>query len=326
MKMSIINFFHKPSIIVTTILISLIVILAYILILNRERLRKNIEEKFQDNSIQISNSTKSNYNTFIKTYDVFCKNWKKAIESSVASEIPQQPLTDPSQVKSITGAPTISDEKMNEYIKTLSNKLSQPLPEICLTLPDTINNDNIEETINDIPTDIQSYTNALDWMNTKLSQSHDNLNSALSGNYTHINEAFIDACQNISECIKNNPNILNELEEQQKKKKKDSIEELEKALNDKINAFLVGTEDKLQTNKELFERSTEIQQQAQSGELIKQINVPGGNTIARYTIPDGGNRLNEMKESDPNKYNELKQNYKNWFSLKELIEQINSNL
>jgi len=33
-----------------------------------------------------------------------------------------------------------------------------------------------------------------------------------------------------------------------------------------------------------------------------------------------------MQNSDPARYNELKQNYKMWFDIKSLMEQINGNL
>ena len=74
------------------------------------------EEGFQ---VNLKPTTIKSYNDFLSFYNTFCSNWQKAIQSSVASQIQQQPLTDPSQVSS-SGAPDIPKVDMNNYIAKLS--------------------------------------------------------------------------------------------------------------------------------------------------------------------------------------------------------------
>ena len=266
------------------------------------------------------------YNNFLSFYNPFCTNWKKAIISSVASELPQQPLTDPSQVQS-SSAPDIPESDMNNYIQTLSSQLSQEFPPICQPLPSALDSSNLPDIITKIPTDTQPFTNALNWMNKQLQKSQANLGSALQGNSAPP-EAFEDMCQDISSCLANNPSLIQqiaiELSEQNDNK---LVQEQEQLMKLMIPFF--DTPDLSQAlgeNTLLVEKAKEIQDQAQSGELVNQINVPGGNSIAKYDMPPGANNMNDMKKNNPDRYNELKTNYSQWFSLKSMIDNINANL
>jgi hypothetical protein len=210
------------------------------------------------------------------------------------------------------------------YITNLSQELGQPLPPICISLPPTITSSNIKQTIDLIPNNVTPYINALQWMNNKLSKAHSNLGSALQGNAI---EGF-DSCANISQCISDNPILAQQIAEQISKQDSQNIEQLEEQLINVINPFLSSSElnSILQVNSSLVEKSQKIQDQAQSGELVNQINVPGGNTRASYTMPEGASTLKDMQQTNPDQYNKLKSNYKQWFSIKQLMEQINSNL
>jgi hypothetical protein len=275
-----------------------------------------VKEGFQD--IPLNPTTVQSYSNFISFYDSFCSSWQKAIISSVASEIPQQPLTDPSQVQT-SSAPQISNEQMNEYITNLSQQEGQSYPPICTSLPSTIDSNNLNQIISLIPGDITPYINALNWMNTNLSKAHGNLGSALQGNLKL--EGFDDMCQNVSQCLQNNPQILQELQQQ-------NLEQQEQQLLNLINPFLSSYELSIlmEINEDLVAKAEKLQEDAQSGELINQINIPGGNTLAKYIMPDGASTLTDMQQSNPEQYNNLKQNYGPLFSLKQLLEQINSNL
>lgn len=279
-----------------------------------------IKEGFQDN-IPLNPSTTKAYNNFIEFYSPFCINWKKAIISSVASEIPQEPLTDPSQIQTST-APKISEEQMNQYITSMSQQEGQQFPQICISLPSTIDSSSLEKVIPLIPNDLTPYINALNWMNAHLSKAHGNLGKALQGGSI---ESFDNMCQNIEQCLQNDPQLLQEILQQSQQQ---NITQLEQQLLSKINPFISSSDltQALQTNQELVAKSQEIQDQAQSGELINQINVPGGNTRATYDKPPGASTLSDMQQSNPEQYNNLKQNYSHMFSLKQMLEQINSNL
>ena len=76
----------------------------------------------------------------------------------------------------------------------------------------------------------------------------------------------------------------------------------------------------------LMEKAQDIQNQAQSGELLNQVNVPGGNTIATYQMPAGASNMSDMKQNNPERYNELKTNYSQWYSLKSMLDNINAYL
>jgi hypothetical protein len=301
----------------------LLVLLGLLIILVVLRLfaEKNTEG-FQN--IELNPATVQGYNNFLSFYNPFCASWQKAISSSAAAEIPQQPLTDPSQVQS-SAAPAISTEDMNKYITKLSGQLSQPMPPICSTMPATIDSSSIVQVTSQIPKDIQPYINALKWMNGQLQKAQANLGSALQGQPT---EGFEDMCQDISQCLANNPGLVQQIAMEMTEQSTQQIVQQEENLMKAIMPFLNTPElsDAFGENVILMEKAQEIQNQAQSGDLVNQINVPGGNTIAKYQKPDGANNLQDMKQNNPNRYNELKQNYSQWFDIKNMLDQINATL
>ncbi len=268
--------------------------------------------------------TIQNYNKFLSFYNTFCTNWKKAIESSVASEIPQKPATDPSQAKSSL-TPTISESDMNKYITQLSSNLSKSFPPICTPLPKTVDSTNIVDITNKIPTDIQPFINALNWMNPQLAKSQANLGSALKGK---LYEGFDNICQNVVTCLANDPELIQQIAiEVSEQNDQQTVLQQEKLMA-LLNPFFTNSE--LSTafgeNQLLFQKAQEIQDQAQSGELVNQINIPGGRTIAKYQKPAGADNLINMKQNDPARYNELKTNYSMWTNLKSMLDNINANL
>jgi hypothetical protein len=281
---------------------------------------ESVNEGFED--IALKPETIQGYNKFLLFYNAFCTNWDKAITSSVASEIPQEPLTDPSQVSKTGTSPPISLEQKNQYITQLSQELNEELPPICQNLPTTINSSNLVQVTQQIPSDIQPFINALNWMNQNLEKSHGNLGSALQGQ--SATEGFQDNCQNVSQCLLNNPDLLKQLSENISEQ---NIEQ-QSQLMSKINPFLntQSLTELFNENNTLMEKSQEIQNKAQSGELINQINVPGGNSIASYEKPSGANNMIDMKQNNPDRYNELKQNYSQLFNLKNMLDGINANL
>jgi hypothetical protein len=176
-----------------------------------------------------------------------------------------------------------------------------------------------------IPKDIQPYINALKWMNVQLQKAQANLGSALQGQPT---EGFEDMCQDISQCLANNPGLVQQIAMEMTEQSTQQIVQQEENLMKAIMPFLNTPElsDAFGENVILMEKAQEIQNQAQSGDLVNQINVPGGNTIAKYQKPDGANNLQDMKQNNPNRYNELKQNYSQWFDIKNMLDQINATL
>jgi hypothetical protein len=196
-------------------------------------------------------------------------------------------------------------------------------------LPSTITASNLQDVISQIPDDTSAITNALTWMNGNMQKSHANLGNALQGQ--SVVEGF-DAnnnnCQDTIQCVLNNPDLLQQVQTNINELNRKSLNKDEQLLVGKINPFLNNAElnSALSENNTLLSKSQDIQNQAQSGELVNQINVPGGNTVATYPTLPGANNMIDMKQNNPERYNELKQNYGQWFFIKQVIDGINSSL
>jgi hypothetical protein len=282
------------------------------------------KEGFQVDSLKPT--TIKSYNDYLLFYNTFCSNWQKSIKSSVASQIPQEPLTSPSQVNS-GNAPEIPEGDMNNYIIKLSQQLSQPFPPICKTLPE-IDANSLPQLIKVIPKSTQPFINALNWMNIQLEQAQVNLGSALQGTPPPIYDAFEDICDNVSACFDNNPEFVKkialDLAEHQKREQEQQEDQFVKI----IQKILTDAELKRAFNKNifLFKQAEEIQNKALNGDLLNQIAIPDNDKKISYTMPKGANNLINMKQNNPARYGEIQQNYKQWFSIKKLFDQINSNL
>ena len=68
---------------------------------------------------ELNQKTLDNYDKYIKFYNPFMENWKKAVTSAIGMNTPQEPLTDPSEISSNKVELPNKDE-MNEYISELS--------------------------------------------------------------------------------------------------------------------------------------------------------------------------------------------------------------
>lgn len=303
--------------IILSILLSILLILILCLFID-------IKEGFLVNPLKPT--TIKSYNDFLLFYNTFCSNWQKSIKSAVASQIPQQPLTSPSQVSSST-APDIPEIDMNNYITLLSQQLLKPLPPICKSLPSRLDNNSLPEIIKKIPKSTRPFINAINWMNTQLEQSQANLGPALQG-IPPTFESFEDICDNVSACLDNNPELVNRvavnLAEQQKREQEKQEEQLLKV----INPFLTESELRRTFDKNilLFKQAQEVQTKAESGQLLNQMSIQDNDIDIKYTKPPGANNLNNMKQNDPARYNELQTNYKQLFSIKRLLDQINSKI
>ena len=170
-------------------------------------------------------------------------------------------------------APTPSEAEMNLYIQQLSQQLGQPLPAVCTTLPQQIDSNSLATVLQQIPTDPQPYMNALNWMNSQLEKSHANLGSALQGNPI---EPFDDMCQDISQCIANNPQLAQQIAQQVLQQEEEQQQQLvtqeSQQLLQRINPFLAQDFTAAVTqNEQLVQKSQDIQNQAQNGALVNQI-------------------------------------------------------
>lgn len=280
------------------------------------------------------------YQRFVDFYNPFLVNWEKALTTAVSMEIPQAPQADPATPSSPSTPPPITRLQMNDYVNRLSDKLNQSLPSLTDPLPKDIDGTSLPAILPQIPTDMTPYQNALTWMNQQMRDSQQSLAGALQGvpptpmtTATTVEgfDATASTCQEMTKCLANptfiaqvTQQVAQEQEEQQKK----SAEDQQKELLNRITPFLQNTSlsQTSTVNQDLVKQLGTVQQQAQSGELYQQISLPDKEPDLPVTIPTGGMALSKMEQTNPQQYNQLKDNYKQWFDMKQLIEQINRSL
>lgn len=271
---------------------------------------------------ELKQKTLEDYDKYIQFYNPFMVNWKKAIVSAIAMNTPQEPLTDPSE-KSSNKVELPSDDEMNLYISKLSKDMGKPFPPVTDPIPDDIDYDTLVERIPMIKSDPSAYINALDWMNSHLQESQDKLKSALKGNSV---ENFEDQCEDISACLANNPDLIKKIIQAQKDNEQNEMLLNEDLISQNVTSFL---NDKLKSSAEmnstLVENAKKVQNDAKSGKMLDQLDLPKEDEIS-FEIPKGGDKLSKMKESNPDKYNKLEEKNSMWFSIKQLLEEINNGL
>lgn len=267
------------------------------------------------------------YKKFTLFFNEFQTNWQKAIVTSIVSDIPQQPLTSPSQISSSQAPVQPSISEINVYIQKLSKNEGIEFPQILTTMPTEITHQNITLIEQQIPVDSMPYKNALKWMNSQLSKVQENMDKALRGE--SITEGFYqDMCSDITKCIQNNPALIAQISKASSENTEQMAREQQAKLLERINKFINDNilKKQLELNQQLIKKSQDIQNQAQSGELINKINIAGTQSEIKYTMPPGASALQKIRETNPTRYNELKTNFSDWVSLKEMLEQINRNL
>jgi hypothetical protein len=243
------------------------------------------------------------YPTFVAFYNAFQLNWEKAISTSVSFDAPPPAaLTDPSQTAPGANAPAASRNELNAYIAAMKGG---PFP--ALTDSFDPKEQNMDRLLRIVPSDPTPYLNALTWMNTQLQKAHDQLAHSLKGTVS----GFMDSamCQQMVQCS-----------QEQKASQEEELQKRLRAFNENVplqNAF--------HTNQELVAQSKKIQDDAQSGALLDQMNLPAEDDV-KFTLPKGADALSKLKESDPAKYKALEANNKSMFDLKLLTDEINRNL
>lgn len=248
------------------------------------------------------------YKKFVSFYNPFQVNWKKAITSSAASEVEIKPLTSPSQTSS-GSAPAFSLSELNAKIEGLARDLNQPLPYLTEPLPPKLDMALIK-TIQLAP---EPYINALKWMNGKLEESHANMEAALQGKKP---EGFADMCQQIDQCNQQQEARLKQQQLSQQQQLGNQFDQIT------MNPTLKQS---WKSNQALITKSNKIEKQAQSGDLMNQIDLPSEPKIT-YTLPAGSNKWKDMQQNDPEKAREYEKNYGQWTNLKSWSDQINSRL
>jgi len=174
------------------------------------------------------------------------------------------------------------------------------------------------------------------WMNEQMRASQQNLAGALQGippsPAVEGFDATASTCQEVSQCLANNPTFIaqvsQQVQESQEQQQKQSAEDQQQELVKRIAPFLqsAALTQAAATNQDLAGQLATVQQQAQSGELYQQVNLPNKEPDTPVSLPQGALALSAMQQTNPQQYNQLKDNYKQWFDVKQLIEQINRSL
>jgi hypothetical protein len=279
------------------------------------------------------------YNKFATFYNAFLVNWDKAITTAVSLQTDQEPQATPDEETPSSPPPLPTLLQKNKYILDLSSTLHKPLPLLTDPLPTELTSTALPQVLQSIPQEDAPYQNAMDWMNEQMQQSQQNLGQALQGQLPNI-EGFEDTvngaqgapvCQEVSQCVANNPEFIAQVAQQvskeQESQKKQSTDTMQQELLQRILPFLQNSQ-LLQTgqaNQALAAQADKTQQQAQSGELYQQLDLPKEPEMPTI-LPSGAFSLRQMQQENPQQYNQLQDNYKQWFDMKQLIEQINKSL
>jgi hypothetical protein len=290
------------------------------------------KEDFVNNqSIPIDDKVIEKYNKFINFYNPFLQHWEEALMTMTSLEHPPKEATSPSQSPS-SAAKQPTREEMNQTVQLYSQKLGKSFPYLTDPLSNNIYSYSLVQLLKIIPSDPIPYQNALSLMNERLTESLKSLDSALKGQMV---EGFLmvegyagDQCAELSTCFAQNPQIAEQIAKAQLEQEIKQQQQQQNQLSTRLDQFILNNTliESSKLNDKLVQQSKEVQNKAQSGELLNMINIPDENPIAPYKIPEGGDRLRKMKESDPEKYKELEKNNSSLFSLKSLYEQINQNL
>jgi hypothetical protein len=316
-----------------TILLILCILLFYIFFYKKNTKNINSSENFVNNEvIPIDQNIIDKYNRFVDFYNPFLKNWEESMITMASLETPQKEATSPSQSPSTSKPSTPTREQLNQTIQSYSQKIGKSLPSITDPLPNNIYSYSLQQLLQIIPSDPIPFQNALTLINERLINSQKDLDKALSGQFAEgflVIEGYVaDQCAELSTCFAQNPQIAEQIANAQIEQEKKQQQQLQNQLSTRLDKFILNNtlQDSFKMNQTLVQKAKEIQNKAQSGELLNMIKIPDLNPIPPYNIPAGGNRLKQMKESDPEKYKEYEKNNSSLFSLKSLFEQINSNL
>lgn len=262
------------------------------------------------------------YHDFVAFYNPFMETWEKAITTAVGLERPPPKEGDP--------IPTFTREELNRYVQLLSQQLDTALPEITAPLPEALTGNSMASFVQLLEkTPPEAFLRATEWMNTRIKESHAKKDAALKGEGFQV-EGFAasETCSEFIKCM-DDPEFLDKLAAAQEKRQAKKSASQQDALLEKMNSILGQgpLQGALRTNANLRSESDRIQNQAQSGDMLKSMDLPAMDDLpSKFTLPEGADALDRMKKEDPEKYKKLKENQKPYLEMKQLFDQINRNL
>ena len=182
-----------------------------------------------------------------------------------------------------------------------------------------------------LPSSSEPYQNAVEWMNEQMLRAEKELEKALQGGGLPALEGFAgeETCAELSQCFRDNPELVRQLLVAQQEEAGNRLERTEKELMSRMAQFqqpkLVSA---FELNGRLAKKAKETEAKAQSGDWIKDVRIKdkGGEGEPPIALPPGGDALEALRRSAPERYKTLQQGNPSLFSLKQLMEQINRGL
>lgn len=270
-------------------------------------------EGFEDQPIDPKVEEK--YQKFVSFYNPFIANWEKAIVTLIGLDTPVKPLTDPSQTSSATfKAPTRVE--MNAYIKKLEKSTEKQLPPMTDPLPATLTPAILSDINNHISMDPTPYQNALQLMVKNQEDAQNQLNEMKKSpegfdpiNPYQYTEGF-ETCDDYKKCM-TDPEVIDAIAEAQSEQQSRLQKKRQNAFESKLDKFNMNKSVKELSvkNQEYMKKAEEIQNQANSGELLNQLNLSNNDTSLDHFIkPKGVYKLEQMKKENPKQYAEYEKN------------------
>lgn len=293
----------------------------------------------------VSDSFRTSYAGFLAFYLPFQERWRDALVRAWGLEQPPSALnaekrkepTDKDLAEMVAKrihtvgkpfpSPKGSSPKGSSPKGSSSNGQVLPPPSSLQTLEDVDRARLMEY----LPSSSEPYLNALEWMNEQMLRAEKELEKALQGGGLPALEGFAgeETCAELSQCFRDNPELVRQLLLAQQEEAGNRLERTEKELMSRMAQFqqpkLVSA---FELNGRLAKRAKETEAKAQSGDWIKDVRIKdkGEEREPPIVLPPGGDALEALRRNDPERYKTLQQGNPSLFSLKQLMEQINRGL
>lgn len=281
-----------------------------------ERAGAEVKEAFQ--VLLVSPAFQRAYAGFLAFHQEFQSGWRDVLDT--AASMSQE---------AGTARKERTDEERNATVRELSTSQGKPFP-LLVALPEKVETlDDLErfQLLERIPPSAQPYQDALEWMNQTLLKAQQELDKALQGGGIPALEGFAgqERCADIAQCFKENPDLVRQVVAAQQE---DAAARLERIQRELMGRFQQFQQPRLRSafdlNRRLRANAKEVQRKAQSGDWIKDVRIASSEPGRTYSLPPGANALEDMRRKNPERYAQLQKSP--FFSVKQLIDQINQNL
>lgn len=304
----------------------------------QERVR---EKKKEDAPLLISDAFRESYKKFLSFYQPFMERWRDTLIRFASLEQAEGGGAGPGKRKDPTEAELV------EQVRKMTASSGKPFPSPSgaggdsgpLPPPSALQTvEDVERArlMDRIPSQVDAYQNALDWMNDQLLRAEKELEKALKGGAMgglegfDGFEGFVGSCADLSQCFREHPELVQQLLDAQQEQKEERWMRNQKELLSRFEQFqLPRLTSAFELNGRLVRKAKETEAKAQSGDWIKDIRiggVDGGGTGEKekgMDAPPGGDTLEQLRRRDPERYKALEAKNASLFSLKQLMEQIN---